>query len=133
MPEYEQPEYTIWSRRSDGNPAGPYRRIMQVQDYQSLTLDLRWGEASTWSMLLPYDEFVKRWNITPYPTSSLISDGYGYHGIMIFRNGGSFPTASRNGDLILSGPMLYAIRDWVKGKDVMIIGGENDTFRCARE
>ena len=126
--EYEQPTYTIWARNSDGNTsAGSYTRIDQVQDWQTLNVDLKWSDSSTFSLALPTAEFIKRWDVT-LPAETLISDGFGLRGILIFRNGGSWPGIDDNGNLVLSGVVTDAKRDWNGSNDVITLTGEQDTY-----
>lgn len=138
MVEYGQPDYTIWSRHSDrSNSTTPavyqyaYQRIDQIEDYQGLHLDLKWADTSTWALTLPTNEFLKKWAVNA-PTETLLSDGYGKRGIMIFRNGGRFPTADDyptydNGDLVLSGVMTNVRREGEGASDVITVTGESDT------
>ena len=124
---YQQPQYTIWSRASAENPGSEYTRIDQVQDWQSLDVDLKWGDLSTWKLVLPFKEYIKRWQI-PTPTNTLISDGYGLMGIIVFRNGGAWPTATTNGNVLISGVITNASRNWDGSKDTVTVSGASDAY-----
>ena len=120
-------DYTIWARNGAKNPGGNYGRLDQIQDFQKLTVDLRWGDVSTWQLELPYKEFIKRWDVDPYPTETLVSDGYGLRGILIFRGGGTWATSTSDGNQVLSGVITNASRDWNGFTDKITLTGEADT------
>jgi hypothetical protein len=136
----EQTRYSIWSRNSADYPdGGSFQRISRVNDWQKLNVSLKWSDMSTWSLTLPWDEFVKRWKVT-LPTETLISDGYGLRGVLIFRDGGVWPNVPDevpptppvydNGNLLLSGVITNAKREYTDyGKtDLVTLTGSQDTW-----
>lgn len=140
--------YVVWSRTSDrsrlddeatggaaGNDdiiAGALKRIAIVEDFQHLTINKRWAESSTWSMTLPFKEFKDKWGIADN-ARSMISDGYGLLGILVFSGVGSWPTTTdyttySDGDLVLSGVATNITRNWNGFTDTVTLSGESDTF-----
>jgi hypothetical protein len=97
-----------------------------VSDWTQLTLDLKWGDISTWSLTLPTAEFVNRWQLQGIYGSMLVpSGGCGELGaplgVIIIRNNSSLENA------LLSGIIISAERVYDGFTDTVTLTGESDS------
>lgn len=118
--EFPAGTYDIWTRDSD------LTRMDLVADFTTLTVDLKWGDMSTWSLVLPTKEFVKRWQLSGIYGSLLVPpNGCGQHGsplgVIITRNGASLE------DALITGPIISAERVYDGNTDTITLTGEADT------
>jgi len=118
--EFPAGTYDIWTRGSN------LQRMDLVADFTTLTIDLKWGDVSTWSLVLPTKEFVKRWQLSGLYSSMLVPPGgcgeYGAPlGVIITRNNTSLE------DALLTGIIISAERVYDGFTDTVTLTGESDT------
>ena len=107
MAGYNPAEYKIWTRSNFG-------RLEQVQNGSSFKCNLKWGDVSTWELIIPMSEYHRA-----YETGGAVGSTY------IFQLGGI--VVYRDDDFLIGGPIISANRKAVGDDDVITLSGASDT------
>lgn len=106
--EYKPPEYKIFSR-----PNNVAYKLEDVAIWSSLSVSKKWCDIATWELTLPYEEFIKRWELSTTTTPNLT-----YGGIQIYRDN----------TLLIAGPIVSGTHTWEGDDDTITLSGMSDAY-----
>ena len=104
---YNPAVYKIWTRAYFG-------RLEQVQNWSSFKCNLKWGDVSTWELVMPMSEYHRAYETDGQVGSTYI---FAFGGIVVYRDD----------DFLIGGPIISAHRVRAGDDDLITLTGASDT------